>query len=276
MKDPTFRCGDTISSGSRPESLTSVGEGTGGASAGGKTPWTRQNLQGISFGIDQQQTEEKNKNRLRVLDGGIGFVDYDEADGQEDPGGERSLLDMEDIGRAIGATSSTAHSLAEDSSSRNIGLVSYDQHQDSSHGPVREAWPQEPLAHTASSSEVSYNSSSVATSSSPGLLSVCADPIIDLEPAITTPVADSKVSSSPGARQRVYQASTRRSTSPDSRERSRSRIRENPVWKLHNIAAGLTAGLFGGSSPSGDEGRYDYDDELYGVDVVDRGRSRLR
>lgn len=264
MKDPNFRCGDTISS----TASGSAAEANIAGGAGGKTPWTRQNLRGISFGDKQTHVKEKERNGLRVLEGGIDYVHYEEADERNDPGGRRSPFDLEDIGRAISATSTrnSADEIAANGSDGNIaaGGSSFPRVQQNAAFQA---------AHIPASGATSYDSSSDATSSSQGMLSDCANTIVHLEPALNTSIAKSSESRSPDARQKEYYSPSRLPNSGEDYGRSRSRPRGNPIWKLHN----LTAGSFVGSSPNGreDDGRYDYDDELYGVDVVNRGRNRL-
>lgn len=272
MKDPNFRCGDTISSGASSSGSAAQANVEGGA--GGKTPWTRQNLQGISFGEKHEQDEEKAKTRLRVLDGGIDYVHYDVPDENGASGGGQ-LLDLEDIGHALGApkltkqdvdaTASYGHTAADGSSSLS-------QLQNDAHRSVRQLWTAGQVEHNASSSATSYDSTWDETWSSPSILSVCAKTVVHLAPAL--PAADLKSDTLTFQDLRGKRDdSPQLPVSAKSRDGSGSRPRENPIWKLHN----LTTGLFG-SSPSGreDDGRYDYDDELYGVDVVSRGRNRLR
>jgi hypothetical protein len=275
MKDPNFRCGDTISSNASSSGTTAEVDIEDGA--GGKTPWTRQNLQGMNFGGKQGQGEEKGKMGLRVLDGGIDYVHYDIQDESDDPGGGR-LLDLEDIGRALGASSFREHDVDKLSPNGNTAAgdsPSFSLRQSDAPRPprpTRQSWTAGQVEHNASSSATSYNSASDGTSSSPSILSICAKTVVHLAPAL--PAADPKSDTSTS-----HDLHGKRDDSPQprvsakSRDGSDSRPRENPIWKLHK----LTTGLFG-SSPSGreDDGRYDYDDELYGVDVVSRGRNRLR
>lgn len=274
MKDPNFRCGDTISSSASSSGTAAEVDIEGGA--GGKTPWTRQNLQGMAFGGKQGQGEGKGKTGLRVLDGGIDYVQYDIQDESDDPGGGR-LLDLEDIGRALGASSFREHDVDKSPHYGNTaagGPPTLSQRQSDAPRPprpTRQSWTAGQVEHDASSSATSYSTVD-ETSSSPSILSVCANTFVHLAPALqaTDPKSDTSTSHDLGGKR---DDSPQLPFSAKSRDGSGSRLRENPIWKLHN----LTTGLFG-SSPNGreDDGRYDYDDELYGVDVVSRGRNRLR
>lgn len=271
MKDPNFRCGDTITGGARARD-SSAGESDGKHSggAGEKTPWTVRTLKGIGLGKQPSRVEdEKERNKLRVLDGGIDYVHYDEADESEESGGGSRLLDMEDIGRAIRATTRSDQDNRKTAPPDNTATGSslspklqVSTRKTGAQRPARQSWTDVKVERPASTTTTLYDSSSDASSFGHDILSVCADTKVHLEPAILTTDTESDLCIPTGDKSR------------DSHERGRNRSHANPISALHN----LTTALFSGNSPYGgeEEARYDHDDKLYGVDVVHRGRSRAR
>jgi hypothetical protein len=261
MKDPNFRCGDISVTGSTSRESS--------AGIGGKTPWTREMLDGMNLGSPVGADDGAGKPKLRVLDGGVDYVQYDDAEGLDVPRRDRSLVDLEDIARGMQAVSIP-------SSIKPQPIIGRTATPNSQHSIER------PLGHNIAhqirtdvevedptSTTTTYEDSTSDSLSSPqDIFSTCADTRVRLGAVSRGREATSKA-------ERIPTDKGDRSRSSFSRERGRSRSRNNhPFWTLHN----LTAGLLSGGSLDSDrvDGRYDSDDQLYGVDVVERGRSRIR
>lgn len=270
MKDPNFRCGDIDIAGSTSKDPS--GDSTPIRSGvGGKTPWTKQVLDGMNLGSQIGSDDGPGKPKLRVLDGGVDYVQYDEAEGRSYPGRDNGVADMEDLGHGLQAvsiayrkgfhpvsttaTTSSASESTETSSSHTIGR------------PFRQTWTDIKVDYPVSTSSTSDDSTSESSSTS-GILPTCADARVHLGPILE------KTNETSTNTKSMLAEKADRSRMNSSKERGRSRSRNNPFWTLHN----LTAGLLSGGTLSGDgvDGGFDYDDRLYGVDVVERGRSRTR
>lgn len=271
MDNPNFRCGDINPVASSPRGLSTSASVSMRGAIRGKTPWTRQMLSGINLGSDDGADDDAGKPKLRVLDGGVDYVHYDESAGSSSPGLHRALIDVEDIAQGIRGGSKdrqptpqpVSATAATTLASGSTGTSS----SDNMRRPLRQTWTdikvEDPVL-TTTSANPSSNSSSFSNSIRP----TCARTRVHLEPALQGPETTSTTDRPPLIEQ------TRRPRLDVGGGRGRSRSHYDPIRTLHNLTSGLLSGR-SWDSERVDE-RYDYDDKLYGVDIVERGRSRSR
>ncbi|KAJ9125059.1 hypothetical protein QFC22_000012 [Naganishia vaughanmartiniae] len=265
MQDPTFKCGNTMTTTSVTGLRERRGEREGSRRGVEKTPWTGQRIRDVI----EPAVVGGDGARLRVLQGGVDYVRYDEEGGDT----ERKVADMEDLGRAMRGTSlaspahqydfATSPTVRTSSSSRNPPRpalsstlsgrtqrrswndirVEYPAASLNTHEPHEDTLPPEP--DSTETTGVDSSDEAVMTPSFPTFTQLANDGTSTLDESLKNAASS----------------------------RSRSRNKHIPpasaLWAIENVVAAVLG------TSEGEE-RYDHADELYGVDVVERGRARLR
>ena len=266
--NPNFRCGDINPVASSLRALSTSASTSMHGAIRGKTPWTRQMLSGINLGSDDDADDHAGKPKLRVLDGGVDYVHYDEPARSSSPGPHRGVIDIEDIAQGIRGVSKDRQStprpvFATALASGSTGPSSSDNFRRPFRQTGTDNKVEDPVPLTTSA-----NPSSLSSSFSNSIRPTCATTRVHLEPALQGPETTSTTNRPPLIEQ------TRRPRLDVGGGRGRSRSHYGPIRTLHNLRSGLLSGRSWDSER--DDDRYDYDDKLYGVDIVERGRSRSR
>ncbi|GHJ87162.1 hypothetical protein NliqN6_3564 [Naganishia liquefaciens] len=259
MKDSNFRCND-IDSLPPPSGELSSGASTKMRGViRGKTPWARQMLSGVDT------DDVTGKAKLRLLDGGMDYVHYDEPEGLRTPGSRRELIDLEDLAKGMQAGSKAHPSTPQSALTTAVTTFASGSAGTSQSGSVRRPFRQ---TWTATKVEDSVSTSDNLNEATGGTLSTCANSRVRLEPVLEGLPAPTSAAKAPPIQD------ARRPRLGLVSGRGRSRSHHNPVRTLHNPTWGLLSGRSWDNERL--EEKYDYDDKLYGLDVVERGRSRVR
>lgn len=279
MQDPTFKCGDTMTTATVAGVRERRGEGGVSARAVEKTPWTGSRIRGV---VEPVVVGGREGVKMRVLQGGVDYVRYDDETGSGGGEDERKVADMEDLGRAmegirLGSPAQrndlndfmNSGSVRSSSSARNptrptLPTTLSGRLQRRSWNDIRVEYPPSSSDSTCDSSEdtsaTETTSTETETASEESLEVAVATPSFPPVSHFAPRVANDDDLSIPDEPPKIAASS-----------RSRSRARN--LWALQNAAVRV---LGDGEEEEDERERYDYDDELYGVDVVERGRRRFR
>ncbi|KAJ9091349.1 hypothetical protein QFC21_007244 [Naganishia friedmannii] len=272
MQGSSFKCGDTMTTTSVAGLRERRGERTLSARAVEKTPWTGSRIRGIVGPVVIGGDDA----RLKVLEGGVDYMRYNE----ESSEGKRAVADMEDLGRAMEGTGLASPARQTDFS--DFANATPIRSSSSSRNPSRPVLSSTPSGRLQRRSwnniRVEYSASLLGTDGSQDETSPPTDrssettSVESAKEAVTTPSLPPFAHLEPvvGANDTtsVDEASKISATS-----RSRSRVKH--LWTLRDAASGVL-GAGDGEEKEDERERFDQDDELYGVDVVERGRRRLR
>ncbi|KAJ9091350.1 hypothetical protein QFC21_007245 [Naganishia friedmannii] len=284
MRDPTFTCGNTMTSTFLANSLAQRqrhrnGEGLPSTRVE-KTPWVGERINRVV----QKPEKTRLATGLRVLQGGVEYVRYgDDGDGGNEyvevakRSGTRRMLDVEELGKAM-ESASLAHpppppTQAGPSSASKVASRPALSHTQSRRAP-RRSWNDIRVEYPASSLRTTYNSF-MDPSPPRGARSTAKNKLDkaderDVRAPSRPPIEREDITNLAVAVGNNNSPTLNGPSEIATASRSRSRVKQ--PWKLRNAASGVL-----GAGDKEDEGEmFDHDDELYGVDVVERGRRRFR